>query len=206
MNNKIIVLCGKSACGKDTLANYFKEKGYNFITSHTTRPLRENESQGNPYYFITNSEMEELIDTDQLIEYRVYKTLVDDIPANWYYAVHKDEVQDDKKYIVVLDLHGLKEFKKYFGDRVTSFYLDVPDSIRTERAKNRGSFNETEWNRRLKADDLDFELSKVYNSVDIILLNCDFYTVEELYDHILKYNLNKVKKLYNEINDILKEE
>lgn len=191
MENKIIVLCGKSASGKDSLANYFKEKGYNFITSHTTRPLRENESQGNPYYFITNSEMEELIDTDQLIEYRVYKTLVDNVPANWYYAVHKDEVQDDKKYIVVLDLHGLKEFKKYFGDRVTSFYLDVPDSIRTQRAKNRGSFNETEWNRRLKADDKDFEYNKVEENIDYILNKSEFYTP---------------KGLYNKINHILKEE
>lgn len=188
--NEIIVLCGKSACGKDTLASYFKENGYNFITSHTTRPLRENESQGNPYYFISNQEMEELIDTDQLIEYRVYKTLVDNKPADWYYAVHKSEVQEDKKYIVVLDLWGLNEFKRYFENRVKSFYLDVPESIRTERAKRRGSFNETEWNRRLKADDLDFQYNKVVESVDYMLPNCDLFTVEEL---------------YNEINDILKE-
>ena len=184
MENDIIVLGGKSACGKDTLANYFREKGYNFVTSHTTRPLRENESQGNPYYFISNTEMEELIDTDQLIEYRVYKTLVDNKPADWYYAVHKSEVQEDKKYIVVLDLWGLNEFKRYFGNRVKSFYLDVPESIRTKRAKSRGSFNEIEWNRRLKADDLDFQYNKVVESVDYMLPNCDLYTVEELYNEI----------------------
>lgn len=182
--NEIIVLCGKSASGKDSLANFFKEKGYNFVTSHTTRPLRENESQGNPYYFISNKEMEELIDTDQLIEYRVYKTLVDNVPADWYYAVHKNEVLEDKKYIVVLDLWGLSEFKKYFGNRVTSFYLDVPELVRTERAKSRGSFNETEWNRRLKADDLDFQYNKVVESVNYMLPNCDLYTVEELYNEI----------------------
>lgn len=184
MGNKIIVLCGMSASGKDSLANFFKEKGYNFVTSHTTRPLRENESQGNPYYFISNSEMEELIDTDQLIEYRVYKTLVDNVPADWYYAVHKNEVQEDNKYIVVLDLHGLSEFKKYFGNRVTSFYLDVSELVRTERAKKRGSFNETEWNRRLKADSVDFQYNKVVETVDYILPNCDLYTIEELYNEI----------------------
>lgn len=185
MENDIIVLCGKSACGKDTLASYFKENGYNFITSHTTRPLRENESQGNPYYFISNQEMEELIDTDQLIEYRVYKTLVDNKPADWYYAVHKSEVQEDKKYIVVLDLWGLNEFKKYFGNRVKSFYLDVPTDVRTERAKSRGSFNETEWNRRLKADESDFRYYKLVESVDYMLPDCDLFTVEELYNKII---------------------
>ena len=53
MNNKIIVLCGKSGTGKDSLAKLVKERlNLNFVVSHTTRPMREGESNKNPYYFI----------------------------------------------------------------------------------------------------------------------------------------------------------
>ena len=57
--NTIVVLCGKSSSGKDTLASYFKTQGYKFIISHTTRPMRENESEENPYYFISDKDFKE---------------------------------------------------------------------------------------------------------------------------------------------------
>jgi guanylate kinase len=57
--NTIIVLCGKSSSGKDTLASYFKTQGFKFVISHTTRPIRENESEGNPYYFISDKDFKE---------------------------------------------------------------------------------------------------------------------------------------------------
>lgn len=158
MKNKILVLCGKSGAGKDTIAEILKDKvNLNFITSHSTRPIRENESQGNPYYFIDKHQMLEFIDQDKLIEYRTYNTILNGEKDIWYYAVHKDEVKDDKSYVVVLDIEGLKDFKRYFSDRVISVYIDVDNYTRTKRAKERGSFCEEEWDRRLKADTKDFK-------------------------------------------------
>ena len=47
MNNKIIALVGFSSAGKDTLAKYAHDNlGYNFVVSHSTRPMRAGESQG----------------------------------------------------------------------------------------------------------------------------------------------------------------
>lgn len=166
-NNDIITLIGKSSSGKDTLARILeKDHGYNFIVSTTTRPMRPGESEKNPYYFVSNEKFEELINDEQLIEYRTYNTLVDNVPALWYYGVEKKEVSDDKKYVVVLDIIGLKEFQQTFGSRVKSFYIYVDDEERKQRCVKRGDFNEPEWNRRCEDDNKVFSPEIINEYVD----------------------------------------
>lgn len=197
MNNNIVVLCGYQGSGKDSLASLLQIQGYEFIISHTTRPMRCNETQGNPYHFISKEEF--LSTKDDFIEYRSYNTLVDNIPETWYYGVKKGAVKPDKKYVVVLDKQGLEDFKKEFGNRVKSFYIEVNDDIRKQRAIARGSFDETEFNRREIEDKKNF---KGIETEFIVKNN------EELIDSF-KYMLNVLKYInyqfsYPEIQKLFK--
>ena len=112
--NQIIVLCGKSSSGKDTLASYFKSQGYKFVISHTSRPMRENESEGNPYYFISDKKFKEMLEQNEFIEYREYDTLVGGIPQKWYYGVHQSQIGEPHKTIFVVflqlkrDIHDIR--------------------------------------------------------------------------------------------------
>ena len=164
MDNKIICLVGFSASGKDTLANMISERlGYEFIVSTTTRPMRNGESDRKPYNFVTNEVFDDLIKTDSLVEYRDYKTNVNNVQATWYYGVEKSEVSKDKNYVVVLDLIGLEGFKEYFGDCVTSFFLECTSAVRKERCIARGDYDEYEFGRRL-ADDMErFPIDRIKN-------------------------------------------
>ena len=171
MEDSIIVLVGFSASGKDSIASYLKDNyNYNFIVSVTNRPMRPNESQGNPYNFVTFNDFIQLIDTDKLIEYRTYDT----VHGTWFYGVKKDAVLPNNKYVVVLDLWGLSEFKKYFGGRVKSFFIQVDNETRENRAKSRGGFDLAEWNRRLEDDKRIFEEEDITTKVDCIIPNYDF--------------------------------
>lgn len=183
--NTIVVLCGKSSSGKDTLASYFKTQGYKFVISHTTRPMRENESEGNPYYFISDKEFKEMLERNEFIEYREYDTLVGGIPQKWLYGVHQSEIEDLHKYVHVVDLQGLSEIKSKFGNKVKAFYLDVPTPIRTERAMERGSFDEFEWERRVQDDANKFHWLKL-KELDVEVIPFRWQTVEELYQEILE--------------------
>ena len=183
--NQIIVLCGKSSSGKDTLASYFKSQGYKFVISHTTRPMRENELEGNPYYFISDKEFKERLEQNEFIEYREYLTLVGGTPQKWFYAVHQSQIEDLHKYVHVVDLQGLSEIKAKFGNRVKAFYLDVPTPIRTERAMERGSFDEIEWHRRVQDDDNKFHWLKL-KELGVNVIPFRWQSVEELYQEILE--------------------
>ena len=171
MNNKIIAIVGFSSAGKDTLAKYAHDNlGYNFVVSHSTRPMRSGESQGNPYYFINDNEMCSLFVQNKLIEAREY----DSVYGKWFYAVSKDEIEDSKKYVVVVDFSGFKSLKKHFGDRVQSVFIECSEPERRKRAQLRGDFNLDEWNRRYEDDNAKFPKELIKKSMDWIIetTNC----------------------------------
>lgn len=190
MNNEIIVISGFSGAGKDTIAKAIHElHGHNFVISHSTRPIRPNESNGDPYYFISDNEMCTMAFNNELIEGRCYNT----IDGNWFYAVHKDEIEENSKYVVVLDVLGYKEFVKHFGDRVCGIFVDVDEETRRLRASDqRQDFNIDEWNRRYEDDMKIFKDYSVNSEYDYVIKNIDFnITVNEVSKLI--ENFNKIR-------------
>ena len=56
----MIILCGKTASGKSTIAKKIEEinsSGMKQIITYTSRPPREGEVDGEDYYFITEEEL-----------------------------------------------------------------------------------------------------------------------------------------------------
>ncbi len=169
----ITILCGKSGSGKDYISKrMISDYDYIPIVSWTSRPIRENETEGVEYHFCSRREFEYMIEKDKLIEYRTYNTLYNGFEDVWFYGLVKEEFDKNKNYIVILDLKGAKSFMDYVGkDNCTIFYIDCSDKTRTDRANKRGSFDETEWNRRLKADEKDFAFDKMKGIIDFIIDN-----------------------------------
>lgn len=181
MDNKILVISGFSGAGKDTIAKLINQNsGFNFVVSYSTRPMRPGESQGDPYHFISDNEMCTMAFNKELIEGRCYKS----IHGNWFYAAHKEEIKQDKSYVVVLDVLGYREFKKHFGDRVIGIFITVDDNTRLERAKSREDFNIDEWNRRLSDDNTQFTFDTIIKEYNYIIDN---------------HNLNSAMNRINEI-------
>lgn len=187
MENKIMVICGFSASGKDSITKYISDNhDYKMVISHTSRPIRPNESEGNPYHFISRKQFEEMINNNEFIECRKYNTLLNNNPDVWFYGVHKDSIDLSKhSYIVVLDILGLIEFKKHFKNNVISFFINVDEEIRRERCVGRSDFDQTEWNRRLQDDSVNFTYDVVNQEVDYMVDNYDFKMC-------IEYILNKI--------------
>lgn len=190
MNNnseKTIILLGKSAAGKDYILNHLKENfGFNSIVSHTTRPIRENEINGKDYYFITTKEFSKMLRDEEFIETREYTTCFNNKQDVWYYGISKEEFDNKSKKICVVDTSGQKEIIEYYGkENIISIYIDVEDNIREQRAKLRGSFSQSEWDRRLKDDNKKFKNIK--------------------YDYIVKNN-GTIEDFQKNIQNILRKE
>lgn len=171
MKNKLIIICGKSASGKDTLYNHLIGMlDAKKCVSMTTRPMRPSEENGREYYFIDKSEFLRGIDNNEFIEHRTYVTSVNGVADTWYYGLSKSNngVDLDKAdSVVVLDPYGAYSAIEYFGrDNCYLIGLDASYEVRTARAETRGGFDASEWDRRAIADDKDFSESKIFDEVD----------------------------------------
>jgi len=167
--SRIVILCGFCASGKDSVANYLSDKGYSKIISHTTRPMRDGEQNGIDYHFVSSEEFKALEGNGNFIEVRSYDTLVNNVPDKWYYGVVEDSIDKNNINVVVLDIIGLRAFKKEFGDLCTTFFLDVPEEVRRQRCIDRGDYDEYEFNRRLIDDQKRFPDIVVYSEIDHVL-------------------------------------
>ena len=65
-----LILCGKSGSGKDTILKRLCKRGFTPIVSLTSRPIREGETNGVEYNFVSRELFESLIRDKKLIEYR----------------------------------------------------------------------------------------------------------------------------------------
>ena len=168
----VIILTGKSCAGKDTLRGELEKLGYENIVSYTSRSMRIGEREGREYKFINKETFINMINNNEMIEYRTYNTLVNNIPDTWYYGLKKESLNSNKDYVVVLDLNGVESFTNYYGkENCFVIYMCCPTDERKHRAINRGSFDNTEWERRVKTDDEDFNAKKLKKFIDFTLVN-----------------------------------
>ena len=102
---KIIILTGMSCAGKDTVRRVLEQDyygGYTNIVSHTSRPMRENEINGIDYHFVSKEEFNNMIDNNEMIEYRNYETNWNGRGETWFYGVKKFTPKNIN-YVIVMD-------------------------------------------------------------------------------------------------------
>jgi len=146
----IYLLLGASGTGKTTLGNYLKQWGIPELISHTTRPMRQGESEGNPYYFVTDEEFR----NTEMIETTYYN-------HNWY-GTSRAEVErvlgESNTAFSIVDAKGVDQFINAFYDQVKVIYIWVEPAEAMRRMGNRGD-NEDDIIRRIKQarNDNEFE-------------------------------------------------
>lgn len=191
----IYIFYGESGAGKDSFVKELSDREIlETIISTTSRPMREKEKQGREYNFVSREHFENLIKNNDLIEYRTYNTTVNGKSDTWYYGLPKQDFDKDKNYAVILDMEGMKNFKKaYPNEDIKTVYITTDENIRKQRAIKRGSFDETEWNRRVKDDSIKF--SNARNEADYIIENNGYWS--DAFHKIEAICINNFIKDYN---------
>ena len=156
----IVVLVGKTASGKTTVANELcKHHGYKRIVTYTTRPMRENEVQDVDYHFISDEQFNKMVENNEFTEYKRYNTA----HGVWSYGsvVTSEQELSDDCYVIILTPQGLRDLSKKMSQYI-AFYLNISFESQLERLKKRGD-EEQQIIKRLKNDAKDFE-----NVLDIV--------------------------------------
>ena len=180
----ILVLCGKSGSGKDTILKELVKDGFTPIVTTTTRPMRQGEEQGVEYNFVTNDKFFKMLQDGEFLETRQFHTFNSEKSDIWYYGTTVSNIDNTENNVIVLDINGTRVLTDYFGKQnCYVVYIDVMDEVRTIRAKRRKSFDQCEWNRRMITDDEDFTEDKIA-SVANVTINNNFDNVSYAVENI----------------------
>ena len=191
---KIFYILGKSSTGKDTIyKNILEDKELNLrdIILYTTRPIRDGETDGKSYHFVSEKEYEDIKKSGLIIEERSYNTM----HGVWRYFTVKDSSIDlsNNNYVIIGVLKSFIDTRDYFGsDKVVPIYIEVEDGLRLQRALNREKKPENrrfkEMCRRYLADSEDFSEDKIKDAgIDKRFENVDLSScINEVKEYIRK--------------------
>jgi guanylate kinase len=167
MSNKgnLIVISAPSGSGKTSLANRALEEvpQLKFSVSHTTRKPRPGERDRVEYFFVSETELEEMIEQDTFLEHaRVYGN---------YYGTSRAFVDEQLSvgYDVLLDLdvQGAAQVKKSYPEAILVFVFPPSLEVLKERLKNRGLDDAGVIDQRLRIAKKEIKRYKDYQYVII---------------------------------------
>ena len=166
----LVVISGPSGVGKDAVLKIMKEKRYplHYAVTMTTRPKRDNETDGVDYHFATADDFRRLIREGGLFEWaEVY---------GHYYGVPRAQVNkalaEGRDVLLKVDVQGAATVKSIAPDAVLIFLL--PPSY--EELKRRLTMRHTE-----SEANLDLRLSTAKKEMDSLPL-FDYAAVNECDD------------------------
>lgn len=148
---KIIAIAGKSGAGKDSiLSSAIKlNPQLNPIISCTTRPKRDNETEGKDYHYLTNEEFAVKLLNGDMLEATSFN--------GWCYGTSYSTLDTNKINIGVFNPEGLEILKDNPNIILKIFYIDVSNKERLIRQLNREKEpNIEEIIRRYETDEKDF--------------------------------------------------
>ena len=132
----MIILSSPSAASKTTLVKKLSEKNnFEISISHTTREPRQNETQDEDYFFVSESEFSRLIKNEEFLEYaKVF---------NNFYGTTRTPVIDNlnkgRNVLFDIDWQGADQIKNKKLDYklITFFILPPSKEVLFERLSNR---------------------------------------------------------------------
>jgi guanylate kinase len=149
MSEKAIIVSAPSGAGKTTLVRHLTAAlpQLEFSVSACSRQKRENETDGQDYYFISPELFREKIELDEFVEWQ-------EVYPGSYYGTLKSELQRiwEKERIPIFDVDviGGLNLKKYFGTMALSIFIQPPSlEILESRLKNRGTETKESLRERL---------------------------------------------------------
>lgn len=187
----MILLCGKTCSGKDTIRNELLKEEISPIITYTTRPMRKGEINGVTYHFISKWKFYLLKLIGFFAETTYYNVATGE---RWYYGTSKKSLGKENTVIIV-NPEGLKKIKRRYKNAFAVF-IEASTCIIGERLTKRGD-NQLEAVRRIAADNEDFKDIERY--CDFAIENNGKETMENIVSNIIwEYNMEKtVEEIIN---------
>lgn len=193
--NVLLLLTGPTGSGKDAIFNSLLKDDPSIIKIITTtsRSMRTNEKEGNPYYFVNREKFEKLISEGAFFEWVEFRGQL--------YGTQKKTLTNalSKKVDVIwhIEAKGIKNIKNKVKEMVENsafVYLTTKsiDVLINRVAKDEGDKIKTRWNESL----VKWEMEQ-YDDCDYLVVNQDGKLSEAIAEikAIIKTKKLEIKKV-----------
>jgi guanylate kinase len=126
LKKKALILSAPSGAGKTTLAHMLKDENPEFVftISATTREIREGETDGVNYYFLSVEEFKIKIEAGEFFEW-------EEVYPGKFYGTLWSEIdrinKNDQIPLLDIDIKGGLTFKEKMGDDAVLVFVSVPE-------------------------------------------------------------------------------
>ena len=173
----LLVISAPSGAGKTSLVKALLDRDASLAVSvsHTTRPARPGEVDGENYHFVDRARFEAMIAGGEFVEYA-------DVFGNLYGTARESLAQGQSAghdLVLEIDWQGAEQVRRSFPDAISVFVLPPSRATLLERLNNRGQDSPEVIAKRTAL--AHTELAQ-YEYFDYLLVNDDFDTaVSELH-------------------------
>ena len=162
-NSKLFVISGPSGVGKDTILNQMKKiyPSNHYVVTVTTRKKRVNEIDGKDYFFVTNKKFQDMIDSNEFLEWATVYNNNYGVPKNQVFLA----LSENKNVIIKADIQGAKTIKNTIDD-TTTIFINPPDiSKLADHLSSRMSESKESFRLRMETSLLEIESQNEFDHV-----------------------------------------
>ena len=183
--HKLILFCGPSGSGKTTIVHHLLKKFpmMRFSVSATTRPKRENETDGIDYHFLSPEEFRNKIANNEFLEWEeVYK--------DRYYGSLKSEVDrilsEGNIALFDIDVVGGLNIRKNYGRQLLDVFV-MPPSVDELHKRLVARATEDEESLRKRLDKAEEEMHAAFQ-FNHVIVNIDLQkAIQEAEEKVLTF-------------------
>ena len=184
----LTIIMGKTCSGKNAVVTELADRGWSQIITYTSRPKRRGEKNGREYFYISDDDFANKINSGYFAEWKSYNVN----GKTWYYGSPSEEIieasLDDKNHVIILTPQGVEDtlafLSKYISDyQINIIYLYANRSTILNRLQKRKDKNDS-IERRMRADDIDFK--NATSLANKIIYNNDSDIIQDVADKIIK--------------------
>lgn len=157
----VVAIDGPSGVGKDTVMRGIiaaRPKLFEKAASYTTREMRPDESQGNPYFFITPQDFHDKLEKGLFFEHTTRHGTMRAMSKQIFDCI----LQKGKIPLKDCDKVGVLALKKLYGKRVFGIFITAPKEVVASRLQARGESGES-FATRIKNYDQHMLQKKYYD-------------------------------------------
>jgi len=185
---EVIAVSGPSGAGKSTIVKIILKlyPDIVFSVSATTRPKRENESDGVEYFFISVDKFKNKINKGKFVEWQKF--------YDYYYGTVNsfiiDNINSGKSVLLEIDVKGALSIKRIYPESHLIYIMPPSYEVLVSRLRNRQTETEEDFQKRIERAKMELSHKDQF---DYIVINENIEKAVEETSVLIKKIINKEK-------------